>query len=186
MTANLPIIPDPEPASLGPKMRSLSPHMRRFVMCLLEHGGDNYTRAAIAAGYATSGAAAVGSRLAHDERIQDAMEEEARKRLKSGALLATSVLLDTIRNPTVQTKDKLKAIDMVLNRVGLHPLTEHKVTHEHTVDDADLIAKVKRLSGELGLDAQKLLGNAGVIEGEFKEVSNAPLPAGLEGLEDVL
>lgn len=198
------IINLPGEGSLGPAMKALpTDNMRRFVVALAEIGSIDYAKAAALAGYnQTRGALQVtGHRLAHDERILRALDEESVRRMHAGKIVAVSNLMLLASNP--QHKDHLKAIEMILNRTGLHNMSEHKVTVNNTseTDDA-MIARIKQLAGGLGLDATKLLGQYGVqdttalalptpremVDVEFTEVGDGvvPVEGTSEGLEDML
>src|ERR1700690_4435740 len=79
-----PLIPVDE-AGLGPAMLALSPAMRAFVVAKVTYGLNN-TDAAERSGYSSHSPHAlgvVGSRLAHDERIQSAILEEGQKLMRS-------------------------------------------------------------------------------------------------------
>ncbi len=164
--------------SLGPAMRSLTPRMQGFVRALLDNGGRNQTEAYIAAGYnpGNNNAARVAAhKLAHDERILAAMHEESVKRMRSYGLMAVSNLVNIAMDDSATNKDRLKANLAILDRVGLHAVSEHKVVKEDASDEA-LVRRVKALSQSLGLDAKALLGDAGiVVDAEFKIVSDRVL-----------
>lgn len=175
----------------GPKMRALNPMQQRFVIAMLELGSTNYTRAALLAGYADNGNGAINvqaSRLAHNDRVIDALNEEAHRRLMTAAPMAVSELLKIAETDTNQ-KYKLKAIEMVLNRTGHHALTEHKVEVAHTYSDKESIARIISLAKQMNMDPVKLLGNAGVklgpqgeiLDAEFTEVEQEQISA--EGAE---
>lgn len=163
-------------AKLGPAMLNLNERQRAFVIAMVEMGGINISRAALAAGYGNGNAASaavLGHRLAHDERILTAIHEEAHRRLRSGAIMAVQTLLEIANDQSAKHGDRLKAVEMMLNRSGLHAVTEHNVKVErYDVTDESMIKKIKLLAEKQGLDPVKLLGSAGVlIEGEFAEVS---------------
>lgn len=186
-----PIVHAPPEATLGPAMLALNDRQRNFVVALLETGSANHTEAAAMAGYSGDRATlqVTGHRLAHDDRVLEAIREEAHRRMRSSAILASSALVEIISNREgEETKDRLKAIDMLLNRVGLHGTTEHKTTVTHTMDEKQMVARIKALAEGLGLDAKKLLGSAGVvIDAEFREVPAEETSGdGSEGLEDLL
>lgn len=93
--------------------------------------------------------------------------------MRSGAILAVSVLLKIANDPTTKDGDKLKAVDMILNRSGLHATTEHTVKVEHLdMTEASMVKRIKLLAEKQGLDPLKLLGSVGVIEGEFTVVDD--------------
>lgn len=182
--------------SLGVAMRSLNERQRRFVDYLLESGTSNISRAARAAGYSGNDNTiyVTASRLAHDPKIQAAIREESGRRLNTGSIMAVSRLL-SIAESSIDQKTALRAIEMILNRTGLHATSEHKVDVTHrTGEEADMVKRVGQLATALGLDPSKLLGNIGydmplekpkvVIDGEFEEVVEEP--SSFAGLEDVL
>lgn len=158
-------------------MRQLNEKQRAFVIALIEMGGINYTRAALAAGYGNGNvknAEVTGSRLAHDETIIAAIHEEAYRRLRSGAIMAVKTLLEIADDAGAKDGDRLKAVEMILDRTGLHSVTEHnlKVTR-HDVTDEGMIKRITLLAQKQGLDPARLLGSAGVtVDAEFKVVNS--------------
>ena len=155
----------------GPAMRKLNERQQAFVIAMLDFGGINNTEAARAAGYGDGpNVKATACRLAHDENILAAIDEEANKRLNSSKIMCTNMLLEIAAN-TPEVKDRLKAIEMVMNRTGMHATSEHKVAVTHKDETTD--EQVKRLTSMakvLGIDPQKLLGTL-TIDAEFVEVA---------------
>jgi len=147
-------------------------------------------RAALRAGYETKTSNALinlASRLAHTPKVQDAILEESRKRAGATTLLATSRLVEMIEGEMLSPRDQLKAIGMLLDRVGMPAATEHKVSVEHSVNEADLKAKAERLMEKYNLDPSRLLAPATPLEVvEVKAIEGWETLEGLEGLEDVL
>lgn len=187
----VPAILIPDEGKLGPAMRALNERQRRFVIAMLDLGcQSNHYRAAVLAGYNgnENTLRVTAHRLAHDERVQAAILEEARARLTSGTIAAASFLFDVISNPKAQDKDRLKAAQMLMDRGGLHALSEHKITVEHTDDRAEKIKKLVEMCLANGEDPKKVLGNtADVIEAEFKVIgSSSTAGDGTEGIEDLL
>lgn len=163
--------------------------MRRFVIAMLESPTSNYTACAYRAGY-TGGDEVMrqtGCRLAHDERILAAIQEEARGRMASGAIYAVSRLLELIADPKVSAANQLRGIEMLLNRVGLHAKIEttQNINHNILTDDS-MIKRIAALAGQLGLNPTALLGSAGVV------LDNGPQPnplrqiAAADDLSDIL
>lgn len=175
---------------LGPAMQACTEGQQRFVIALLESGGRNRTAAAAMAGYEgdRNTLSRTAYRLAHDARIQAALREEGQKRLGSAAVLAASYLVELIENPdpTIQPKDKLKAVEMVLNRVGMHAMSEHKVTVENITDDEGKIARIIEIAKKRGLDPRALLGDRMPAGPAVIEVVDAEVVATTAGLEDLL
>ena len=181
-------------------MRACTERQRLFVLNLLEYGDDNFTRAAQAAGYSDPGAHSntihsTAYRLAHDPRVQEAYQEESKKRLNSGLILATSSLVQHVKS--ADAKVSLKAIEMILNRGGLHAQSEHKVTVAHTLTDEEIVANTIMMARAMGIDPALMLGQAGykmpaiedhsgqampeVVDAEFEEIKND-----LDDLEAIL
>lgn len=181
-------------SKLGPAMRALNERQRQFVLALLEQGTTNYTRAAAAAGYGNNPESlkVQAHRLAHDPRILAALQEEAKARITAGVVMAASSLVQIAEDSNTPTRDRLRALEMIMNRGGLHAMTESKQTIVHEADEAGAIARIKTLAATLGLDAKALLGSAGVVDVEFVEITSEPVPAlippvgSLSGLEDML
>ena len=154
-------------------------------MAMLDLGSVDHTRCAAAAGYSagpegSSALRVTAHRLAHDEKIQAAIQEEARRRMKAGSIMAASVLLNIAGNPA--HKDQLKAATQLLDRSGLHALSEHKVTVENTpADEKAMVARITELAKKLDIDPKKLLGERGiVVDAEYEIVESG------DGLEDLL
>lgn len=185
------LIPLPDEGRLGPAMRALNERQRRFVIAMLDLGCQaNHTRAAVLAGYGGTNETlrVTGHRLSHDDKVQAAILEEARKRLTTGTIAAVSLLIDTITDTTADRKDRLKASQILMDRGGLHAISEHTVKVEHTDDRAEKLAKLIALAKAQGIDPRSLLGNlSDVIDADYRVLDGADEPAtGREGLEDLL
>ena len=166
-------------------MQALTPLQRGWVWALLAQGGKDNKRAAIVAGYSEASSHQQGYLNAHNPKIIRAVREEADRRLRSGALLGASVLLEIAGD--VMHKDRYKAAVELLDRSGLLVVREQRISVEHK-DDAAMVDRIIVLARTLGLDPTQLLGSAGVevkklpapIDVEYVEVTPAP-----EGLEDL-
>jgi len=153
-------------------MRALTEKQRLFVCAVAELGTMDYTRCARAAGYADNGKSEINvtaHSLAHNERVQEAMHEEAQRRLNVGGLVAVSTLALIATDPS--HKDQVKANLAILDRSGLHAKTEHtvKVKDESRTEEA-MLERATQLAGELGFDAAAVKKMLGVIDVEFSEV----------------
>lgn len=189
-TLPAPMYPVDDMGKLGPAMRALpTDRMRAFVTFLVTTGQNNHAAAARAAGYQGNEDTikVTGHRLAHDERVINALHEEGKRRMQSAAVLAAGVLVNLANDPT-DKKVQLRAAEALLNRVGLHATTEHIVSRGE--DSGGMIENIKRLAAELGLDAVKLLGAYGVSEKKKAEAIDTEATEVVEhdttGLEDVL
>ncbi len=158
-------------------MMAITPLQRNFVWAKM-NGARSNLEAAHMAGYKgdKNTLAVTGHRCAHDEKVQAAMLEEARKRMNETGILAVNQLAGLLTSNDEKTR--LRAIEMTLNRIGLHALTEHKVDVNHSISDADSIKEIFTLAKALKLDPKLLLGQAGievpkeveVIDAEFDEI----------------
>lgn len=196
MSYTPPLVISKVPKNLGPKMSALLPRQQAFVIAMLENGG-NRVRAALEAGYGESAktgeqsyssAATAGWRLAHDDDIIAAMQEQTDRMLQSGSIKAAATLISLLDSN--DTKTKAKVAQDILDRSGHGAITKQEisVTHEDKTT-AELLAFIKTAAAEQGLDARKLIGQAGldpnILDAEFEEVKDEPAPSD-EGLEDLL
>lgn len=150
----------PSDGSYGPKMRALNRRQRVFVKILMEQKMRNYRLAAQEAGYDGDEMSlrATGSRLAHDEKIVEAVEEEYRKRLRLNQPIAIHILEEVMRCAE-KDADKLKALQLMMTAGGaLVQKTETKTTVEHVISDEAVIARMLANAQFLGIDVEKLLG----------------------------
>jgi hypothetical protein len=132
---------EPIDAKDGPKMQALpSDRHRAFVRALytVRPGHGAAVKAAKIAGFGTAESspqsmATIASRLKHDERVLEAIEEEDKKYIRASAPRAISALSRLIEDP--RHKDHARGIGMVLERV--HPAEQvHNVKHNHDVTPA--------------------------------------------------
>lgn len=170
-----PLLSIPSDAKLGPAMSNLNERQRAFVVAMVEMGGINFTRAALAAGYGngkTDAAAVQGNRLAHDENIIAAIHEEAYRRLRSGNIMAVQTLLEIADDHAAENKDRLKACEMILNRSGIPATTEHLVKVERAdMSEEVMIKRIRQLAQKQGIDPVKLLGSAAApVDAEFSVI----------------
>ena len=145
--------------NIGPAMSALKPRQQLFVEALLDTGGDSATAAAAEAGYEgdSYGSLKVQAfRLMRSDKILAALREESVKRMMGATVVAVSQLVKLASN-AVQEKDKLKAIEMILNRTGMQAISEHKVSVSH--DDRPRDELVKEFLGlvqDAGIDRREL------------------------------
>lgn len=160
-------------------MAGLTERQKNFIRHLLETGSNNMTRAAAAAGYTGDRLTlqVTGHRLAHDPKVQAAMQEEAKRRMNANVIMATSKVAELIES--TDPRVALKAAEMVMNRGGVHATTEVKHTHELTYNSDEMVQRLQLLAKQLGMNAENLLGSikqvpmlAPPIEGEFEEVQD--------------
>lgn len=175
----------PENFILGPAMMKLTIKQRRFVIAVLQNSKFNNSEAARMAGYSCENERSFGviaCRLIHNPRIQAAIKELAENEIRSAAVVAMRGLIDIARNPT--HKKHFDACRDILDRADVL-LPEHKQTIrvEDNRTDAVVIENVRRLALELGIDPQRVLGKAGVIEGQFVEVRSAPTEEGIDDFD---
>jgi hypothetical protein len=180
-----PLIPV-DTSSLGPAMVALSPAMRAFVVAKVTMGLNNID-AAKTAGYSARSPHAlgvVGSRLAHDDRVQVAILEEGQKLMRTEGPRSVHTLVAIRDDKAASNKDRLTAAKELLDRSGFHATTEHHVSVEHSLSDAEKDRRMLVLAAELGIsqtEAQKLLiapaapkaveaAYENVLDAEFEQV----------------
>jgi phage terminase small subunit len=140
-------------------MSKLTPVQQAFVDDLLDSGGQSATASAARAGYADDSYGSLrvqACRLMRSENILAALREESIKRMMGASVVAVSELV-RICSSGIQEKDRLKAIEMVLNRTGMQAISEHKVSVSH--DDRPRDELVKEFLGlvqEAGIDRREL------------------------------
>jgi phage terminase small subunit len=191
------------PRNAGPKMQQLPDQWQRFVMAMIETGG-NRVRSALLAGFgAKSGtpdqryraAAMTGSRLAHDERITEAIQEQAERMMKAGAIKAAAVMIELMDSPDPKVRQKAASETLAIS--GIQGVAKQEIKVEHTdKTTGELLAFIRSAAKDQGLDPRKLLGSVGVdpsiLDAEFTEVPkdtdtlSETAETSTEGLEDLL
>jgi phage terminase small subunit len=173
-------VPDIDDESLGPAMKRCTQLQRRFVLACLLIGGGQHKRAAAMAGYSgdANQLAVTGYRVAHTPYVQQAILEEAAKRLGGSAIEAVNTVLETMSDAKSSRKERLSAAQMILNRIGLHSKTEHSVTVTQEAGKSSLLLEMIRAKLKTNPDyavpepLRKMLeaGKTAPVEVEFKEV----------------
>ena len=147
--------------SYGPKMSALTDRQRRFVEALFNQGTRNATKAAEAAGYSDSSYGSLkvqGHRLLHDARIQEAIHEHAVKALNGEVPASVATLIEIRDDPTATPNERRMATLAILDRAGMHGVSEHKTTVEHLGDDKNQLARIAAMALQLGIDPTQLVG----------------------------
>ena len=168
-------------------MKSCTDLERQFVIALLMQPSADYAEAARAAGYSDSSKNMLnvaGHTVFHRPRVQEAIREEADRRIRGGAILGASVLIEIARNSL--HKDQYKAAVELLNRAGMLVATEHKVTVSRPEDEKQMVERIMHLALQLGLDGRKLLGSAAPGLAPPIDVEYTVIEPSKEGLEDLL
>lgn len=170
---------DPE---YGPAMAALTDKQRGFVLAMIEVPGCSHAQAARRAGYSDvkEGAKVRGHYLAHSPAVQEAIREEAGKRLNASSLAAAGVLMTLLTDDSILPKDRIKAAGMLLDRSGFgaaQTINVHK-TVTRKMDVSAAAAKIAEFRQRFPEHFARMIGGAGqgapVIDGEFSEV---PSPA---------
>lgn len=163
----------------GPAMQALTDNQRAFIVQYLDQGGRKQTEAYLIAYPECGGekqAKAHASRFLHSDHGLAALREEADRRLRGGAVLGASVLMEIAED--VLHKDRFKAAQELLNRAGLIVATKHEVVVEDKRTDDEILKRIALIANKHGLDPRKLLGQDQVVDAEYEEVN-------MEGLEDL-
>ncbi len=182
---------EPEEGKLGPEMRRLTARQRVFVVALgMQRGRKDAPRAARIAGYSPGKPGSSQLRvqahfLIHDAKVQAAIQEQARSKVNALTLQAVDLLEDTMRDANSARGDRLKAAAMVLDRGGLHALSEHKIDVNVNDTRAEKLLRVATLAREMGKDPRELLGGlADAIEGDFTVIERGGAVTQSLGVED--
>jgi hypothetical protein len=161
----------------GPAMSGLTEKQRGFVLAMIEFPGISQADAARRAGYSdkSEGAKVAGHYLAHNAAVQEAIREEAGKRLNAASLTAAGVLLKLLTDDEISPKDRIKAAGMLLDRSGFG--AAQTINVNKTVTDRTgpaMLDRIRALAAANGIDPMKLLGgNSPVVDAEFSEVGDA-------------
>lgn len=137
---------------------------RAFVLAFLDgcpagpHKGLGHTHAARKAGFTGNEATMrkTAYMLAHDTRIQEAIQEEARKRLTTCIPIALNAVADIAGRKG--HKDQLAAAKTILDRTGLHETKEQRTTHEYITDDPAMLERIRQLAVQMNMPLEKLIG----------------------------
>jgi hypothetical protein len=150
---------------------------RDFVRLWLD-GCKNHAEAARRAGFQGDNDVikVTAYRLSHDDRIQKAIQAEARRRLNSQIPLALRVTEEIMQD--VLHKDRAAVAKTVLDRAGLHEVREERHTHEFIGDSPELLKRVALLAERLGMPVEKLIGREAAkrlepVEVEFAEIEKS-------------
>lgn len=173
-------LPEPlaevEGATWGSAMLALpSDRHRAFVLALYQvpPGYGAHVKAAKLAGFGTSTSSAkswsvIATRLAHDEKILEALHEEDQKRIRASAPRAIRALQNLIEDP--DHKDHARGIGMVLDRVHPTETIHHVKVERRTVVVAteEVLARIAELATQAGLDPRLL---PPTIDGTCKDIT---------------
>lgn len=153
-------------------MSALTERQRKFVLALIEVPGCSHAKAARLAGYSDvkEGAKVRGHYAAHNPAVQEAIREEAGKRLSSLSVVAASVMMDVMLDPKSEAKDKLKAAAAVLDRTGFAAAQNINVNKTVTrrVDVSAAANKIAEFRRRFPEQFARLIGETALpmIEGE--------------------
>jgi len=170
-------------ADLGPAMRALSLRQRAFVMAMFDLGDHpSHADCARAAGYTGEAhyISMQGHRMAHSDKIQAAIREEADRRCTSLLPLAHRRMADQILDP--KAKDHFAAVKHAQALSGMSPKQVHVV--EHINDRGAMIREIEgtmKLLQAMGVKIElEALVPVNAIEAQFEEIGSD------SGLEDLL
>lgn len=166
---------------LGPAMRALTEKQRGFVIAMFETDLENpkYTDFARRAGYTGNdeGIRVTAHRLAHSEKIQAAIKEEADRRSTAFLPRALSRLHKITNDPF--HKDTLAAAKHAAAIAGVAPKTTHVIEHVH--DRASLISEIQGALAILEAMGVKSPTELVPIDTDFEEFPSSS-EEGLEGI----
>jgi phage terminase small subunit len=169
---------------LGPKMSALVPKRQAFVRALMNQGTRNASDAYRTAGYSQNSDLSVrvnASILMHDEAVQEAIQEEAKRRITAMLPLAIETVATIMENPQEGGATRLKAATVVMDRGGVHAVSERIVSEAPLERDPDQVKRIMALAQVLGLPIEQLLGSRIPMITDAEEVPMTSME-GLEGL----
>lgn len=149
-------------------MAGLSEQHRAFVLRLMELGPTKRAAAKAAGdvGFHTQH----GYVLMRDDRVLAAIREEATKHLAGAALIGVKVMVEIAQDK--DHKDRYKAAKDLAAINGF--TAEQRIVVEHiSPDNKGMIAEIRSMAAQLGLDPKQLISATGFIEdAEFTEVGD--------------
>lgn len=129
----------------GPAMAALSPMQRRYVELRYENALMTEFRCVELAGYKGKYDAIkkMAYRLKNNPLVQAAMKEAGETIYRDKLPITINAIDNIIRDP--KHRDHAKVLHGLLDRVGMHAVTETKTTVTHQIDRADLLVKLAAL-----------------------------------------
>jgi hypothetical protein len=169
----------------GPKMTALPERMQQFVLALVQQGNRNLAEAAKAAGYSSASRNYLrvqGHRLAHDERVKAAIEEETHRLFGPLLPVAIKTVVSLMQNPEVQPSVRLRAATTILDRASLRTVTEQTVPQKDLGDDPAALQEIEQLAEQLEIPLEKLVGRrlAAQLKGS---VTQSPVSRSADGVQ---
>jgi hypothetical protein len=160
-------------------MLAITTMQRRFVQALYYHTGNDACAALRLAGYkgnpnatkeqADRAIKKQSDRWRHHELVLAAITEYGRSEYNAKLPLAVGAVGDILKDP--KSRDRLRAIHGVLDRVGMHAVSETRVTHAVSIDD--MKQQLKMLLAQPALKA--LLPRpteTAIVDAQFSEVKD--------------
>ncbi len=135
--------------NLGPAMSALNERQRAFVVAMFDLGPKGtYAEAARQAGYPDNDTGYIrlaAHRMAHNEKVQAALREEAGRRATGLLPLANAMMHNIMSDPA--HPDHLKALKHMQAIGGLQPVAKIEVVHKNDAASlkADLLAAIDLL-----------------------------------------
>lgn len=163
----------------GRAMAALSPDRRRFIRNMVSLGPStkNAQIAAAKAGFHPF----YGYELMREEGIIAALKEEATKKLAGAALIGVQVMVEIAQDP--MHKDRYKAAKDLAAINGF--TAEQKIVVEHlNADTKQLIGQIREMAEQLGMDPRQLIAAAGIVEGEYTDITPVYEDSAILGVDD--
>jgi hypothetical protein len=192
----------------------LTPKMLAFVDHYVELGGKSQEQAAVLAGYAASGAAALASRLLRRPDVLAYLRHVAETRIRADVVISADVLRMIRDDASVPPGERRKAASELLDRAGLivAKLSQHNVVvddrRRSPADMARIIVDgdrrllddllgvgIIRVNDRAALDAYLAREEEGFRDAAAREISDAAYElveddanaeTSLDGLEDLV
>lgn len=159
-----------DPDDITPVMRDLTDLQRRFVWAMAMTPGIAHWRAAEIAGYQGGQDVTKVSacRLMQQDKILRAIHDLSGKRMGAAALQAADFLVAVFADTAAPLKERIKAAESVLDRVGLGSEQNINVNHNHTDNTGKaMMERIRELADRckddlkaMGIDPQRLVASA--------------------------
>lgn len=165
----------PNNGQFGPAMSKLTAMQQRFVIASIAIGGRRGgPKAAAWAGYnqdnkpGSTYLRVMAYKLKQDPKIRAAFVEMAKNEFEASTLYAANFLINLVADSKAEHKDRIKAASAILDRGGLHAMSEHKVSVTHNDDRASKLLRLAELARKAGQDPRQVLGDlADVTDADF-------------------
>jgi len=163
-----------------PEMAALPNDRTREFVWLYAHNGQNVKRAALECGYSERN----GWLLMKRQDVTEALQAIAKRLMHGGVVLAINIAMSIMEDPTKKDSDRLKAAQLVMDRGGFGPQSNHHVKVERVDSPEERMERAIALSQKLGVPLEKLVGPNRLPAIEGGELQVADETSAARGAQD--